>query len=155
RHERAGRVMLAMGEVEILRAEAERAGDDVTRWRAARDAAHAVQRMLSDAPDEQTRNRVTALEAAIAAARAQIALKPESFYAHFALAKALHERGMLESAIAEYRKAIRLKPDSPDAHYSLGIALKDQGKWENAIAEYREALRLKPNYPEAHNNLGV
>jgi serine/threonine-protein kinase len=61
RQERAARVVLALGEAEALRAEAERAGDDPVRWRSARDAAHAVQGMLADAPDEPTRIRMAAL----------------------------------------------------------------------------------------------
>ncbi len=76
RQERAARVTLALGEVDVLRAEAERPGDDLARWRTAREAAHAVERLLADAPDERTRKRVIALvrnvkEAATAAERDQ------------------------------------------------------------------------------------
>jgi len=61
RQERSARVTLALSEVEVLRTEAERAGDDLVRWYAARDAAHAVEGLLADAPDESTRRRAIAL----------------------------------------------------------------------------------------------
>ncbi|MFI5460715.1 MAG: tetratricopeptide repeat protein, partial [Isosphaerales bacterium] len=59
RQERAARVTLALGEVEVLRTEAKRVGDDLARWLAARDAAHAVEGLLADAPDEPTRRHAT------------------------------------------------------------------------------------------------
>ncbi|MFI5460714.1 MAG: tetratricopeptide repeat protein [Isosphaerales bacterium] len=95
------------------------------------------------------------LEAAIAALRAAIRLKPGYSDFHNNLGLALANQGKLEQAIAEYREAMRLKPDYPDAHSNLGVALYNQGKHVEAIAEYREAMRLKPDYPDAHNNLGA
>jgi serine/threonine-protein kinase len=58
---RAARVDLALREADVLRDEARRAGDDLTRWIAACDAAQAVARLLADARDTATRHRVTAL----------------------------------------------------------------------------------------------
>jgi serine/threonine-protein kinase len=59
--QRAARLDLALREAEVLRDEAARAGDDLARWLAARDAAHAAERLLADARDAATRYRVTAL----------------------------------------------------------------------------------------------
>ncbi len=58
---RAAQVDLALREAEILRDDAERSGDDLTRWTAARDAVQAAVRLVADARDGATRERVTAL----------------------------------------------------------------------------------------------
>jgi len=58
RAERRSRVDLALREAEVFHAEAERAGDDLARWGKAREAARAVERLLADAPDEPTRQKV-------------------------------------------------------------------------------------------------
>ena len=61
RMERAARVDHALSEVELLYADAKRAGDDPARWLIAREATHAVEGLLADAPDEPTRNRMKRL----------------------------------------------------------------------------------------------
>jgi serine/threonine-protein kinase len=61
RMERVARVALALREVEVLRDEARRAGDDLARWVRARDAARAVEHLLGDLRDEPTRARIAAL----------------------------------------------------------------------------------------------
>jgi serine/threonine-protein kinase len=58
---RHSQVDSALRDAELLRDEAQRSGDDIARWRAAREAAHSVERLLADARDLLTRNRVTAL----------------------------------------------------------------------------------------------
>ncbi len=58
---RAAQVDLALREAELRRDDAERTGDDLTRWLAARDAAQAVVSLVADARDAATRDRVTAL----------------------------------------------------------------------------------------------
>jgi len=93
------------------------------------------------------------LDAAIAATRAAIRLKPALPGAHTNLGSALADQGKLNEAIAAYREALRLKPDYADAHNNLGLALTKQGKLSEAIIECREALRHKPDYSEARYNL--
>ena len=61
RTERTAGAALALREVEILRDDARRVGDDLARWVEARDAAKAVERLLADVQDEPTRSRITAL----------------------------------------------------------------------------------------------
>jgi Flp pilus assembly protein TadD len=61
RQEWMARLNRALGEADGLYAEAKRAGDDLTRWLTARDAAHALKVLLADAPDEPTRRHVTVL----------------------------------------------------------------------------------------------
>ncbi len=61
RQQQAGRVDQALHEAEFLRNEAERVGDDPAQWLQAREAAHAVERLMTDARDEATRWRVRVL----------------------------------------------------------------------------------------------
>src|SRR5262249_19220136 len=61
RAERARQIDRASSGLECLYAEAKRAGDDLTRWAAAREAAHALVGLLGDAPDATTRDNLTAL----------------------------------------------------------------------------------------------
>jgi tetratricopeptide (TPR) repeat protein len=65
RQERARRVNLALSEAQFRRDEAEWARDDPTRWRAAFDAARAVERLAVDARDEPTRRQITRLVQAV------------------------------------------------------------------------------------------
>ena len=65
RHERAARVDLALRDAEILHDQARQSGDDLTRWVAARDAAHSVDLLLADARDEQTLRKVKELGRAV------------------------------------------------------------------------------------------
>jgi serine/threonine-protein kinase len=58
---RAAQVDLTLREAEVLRDEAAKAGDDLKRWAEARDAARAVQRLLADARDRATQQRVMLL----------------------------------------------------------------------------------------------
>jgi len=67
--ERAERFTLAYHETEALNRQAETAGDDLSRWIAAGDAARAAERLLTDVPDDATRTRgATFLTAVIQAA---------------------------------------------------------------------------------------
>jgi tetratricopeptide (TPR) repeat protein len=94
------------------------------------------------------------LEAAVAALREKLRLKPDDAEGHNSLGIALFDQGQLEGAIAEYRTALRLGPEYAGAHSNLGRALSGQGQTEEAIAELRATIRLKPEYAEAHCNLG-
>jgi eukaryotic-like serine/threonine-protein kinase len=96
-----------------------------------------------------------AFDAAIAASRRRIRLKPDFAQAHFDLGYALEAKGDVDAAIAEFRQAIRLKPDFAVAHSNLGAVLHSKGNVEEAIAEYRQAIRLTPDFAVAHYNLGV
>jgi superkiller protein 3 len=101
------------------------------------------------------REAALAFEAAVAACRETIRLKPEDVGAHSLLGLALSEQGKLEEAIAALREAIRLQPNSATAHNNLGRALQAQGKLPEASAEFRTAIRLRPNDAWAHNFLGL
>jgi eukaryotic-like serine/threonine-protein kinase len=58
---RYAQVDLALRDAEVLHGEAKRLAFDLARWHAAREAARAVERLLADARDQSTRERVTSL----------------------------------------------------------------------------------------------
>jgi serine/threonine-protein kinase len=95
------------------------------------------------------------LEAAAAANREAVRLRPDDANAHYFLGITLREQGKLDEATAEYRTAIRIQPDLATTHFGLGAALDRRGKLDEAIAEYRTAIRLQPDDATAYNNLGV
>src|SRR5262249_42166823 len=77
-------------------------------------------------------------EAAVAAGREGIRLKPNDAAAHFQFGRALSAQVHWDEAIAEFRTAIRLKPEDPNAHHSLGVILCDRKRdYAGAEAEFR------------------
>ncbi len=61
RQVRAARLNLALRDIEVLKAEAEKTGVDLSLWTSAREAARRTESFLSDAPDQPTYSRATAL----------------------------------------------------------------------------------------------
>src|SRR5262249_1839464 len=115
--------------------------DDRNGEEAADDALHAPSGRKHNLADAHYHRR-NALgeqgrsEAAVAAYREALRLRPDDPEAHSNLGAALHDQGKWEAAAAEFREALRLRPDDPEAHNNLGIALHDQGKREAAVAEF-------------------
>ena len=103
----------------------------------------------------RTEEAKAALDVAITASRAAVALQPGRPYAHLYLGLALSYQGKHDEAIAEFGEALRLKPDFAAARFNLGAALINQGKLQEGITEYREALRLRPDYAAVHVFLGI
>jgi serine/threonine-protein kinase len=102
------------------------------------------------------REAVEMLDAAVAAGREAIRLKPNSSQAHHSFGHILRNQGKLDEAIAEFCTAIRLKPGDAWAHDSLGVTLCDfKRDYPAAEAAFREAIRLGPNSAHAHAQLGV
>jgi len=140
--ERTTRVTVALGEVEVLRTEAERAGDDLARWHTARDAAHAVEGLLADAPDELTRRRGTALvrdvtESAAAAENDQKLLTtlvdirsaraddPDRSAADVAYADAFREAGIDIAALSPAEAGTKIQARPTSTRLALAAALDD------------------------------
>jgi len=103
----------------------------------------------------RSQEAVAILEAAVAANREAVRLRPDDNYAHFSLGFALDAQGKRDEAIAEYRTAIRIRPDHAVAHSNLGDALYNRGKLDEAIVEFRTAIRFQPDDAYAHYGIGV
>ena len=95
------------------------------------------------------------LDAAAAAYRRAIALRPDHVQAHLNLGGVLRRQGRLDEAVAAYRQALVHRPDYPMAFNNLGNALRAQGRLQEAAQSYRRAIALQPDYAEAHHHLGV
>jgi eukaryotic-like serine/threonine-protein kinase len=109
-------------------------------------------RLLKDHGDGA--GAAAAMEAAVAALRQAVRLKPDDDQAHANLGSALRSQGKVAEAVDEYRAALRLGPDNALTRINLGDALRGQGKVDEAIDEYRAALRLEPGAPMTHLSLG-
>jgi len=95
------------------------------------------------------------LNAAKAAYREAIRLKPDYTEPLVGIGGALLRLGRAPEAIPYYRQALKLDPNLAEAHNGLGGALATEGHDEEANAEYQEALRLKPDLPTAHLNVAL
>jgi len=158
--ERSARVMLALGEVEVLRMEAERAGDDLARWHTARDAAHATERLLADAPDEPTRRRATALvrdvtQAAAAAENDQKLLAslvdirsakgddPDGSTTDAAYEDAFRDASIDIAALSPAEAGAKIEARPPSVRMALAAALDDWAAVRRGLrGDQAGALRL-------------
>jgi tetratricopeptide (TPR) repeat protein len=139
---RAAQLDLALREAEVLRDEAAGAGDDLARWLAARDAAHAAGRLLADARDAATRQRVTALvqqvtEAARAAEADQELLAklvdirsaeaddPDGSVSDAAYADAFREAGIDPDVLSTAEVGTKIKARPTSVTLGLTAALDD------------------------------
>jgi serine/threonine-protein kinase len=95
------------------------------------------------------------LDAAVAALREAIRLRPDDATAHAYLGLALRHQRKLDEAAAALRKAVELAPDYAWAHERLGIALGEQGRLDESISAFRKATDLEPDYANAYGNLGA
>ena len=94
------------------------------------------------------------LDAAIAACRRAIALKPNSPKASVNLGNALAAKGQFDEAMAAYRHVLAIRPDYAEAHCNLANVLREKGELDEALAACRQAIALNPNLPETYVNLG-
>jgi len=96
--------------------------------------------------------------AAVDAFRQALAIKPNSWRAHYNLAESLYASDQYAEAEKEYRSVLKLQSGalSIRAHHFLGLALYKQGRIDEAIAEYRTAIdKAEGKYAEARYNLGI
>ena len=75
-----------------------------------------------------------------------IAADPDSFDAHFLLAKVYTRKSDSDGALREYGEAIRINPKSADAQFNLGFVYFSQKKYEDARRQYEKVIELSPPY---------
>jgi len=156
--ERAARVTLALSEVEVLRTEAERADDDLSRWLAARDAAHAVEGLLADAPDKSTRRHATEVvrEVTQAAAAAETDQKllarlvdirsakaddPDGSTTDAAYADAFRDAGIDIAALPPAEAGTKIQARPTRVRVALAAALDDWAAVRRSLRNDKEGAR--------------
>lgn len=96
---------------------------------------------------ESSKERIARCEAAVAA-------QPSSAAAHFNLALAYTDRGMIRRAEEEYRKALDLNPDLVEAWVNLGGVLLLQWDFKGTLEATRNAVNRNGDTLLAHYNMG-
>jgi serine/threonine protein kinase/Tfp pilus assembly protein PilF len=84
-----------------------------------------------------------------------ITLDNKAAKAHWVLATALRDKGLLDEAVTEYRKALDLDSKLFEAHHNLGLVLAQTGRFDDAIEAYRAALAIAPRHALTHCDLGI
>ena len=94
-------------------------------------------------------------EAAVAAYRDALALRPDYPEAQNNLGNALKALDRLEAAVVAYDRALILQPAYTSILFNRGGALHALERDEAAAVDFRRAAQHFPDNPEAHHNLGV
>jgi eukaryotic-like serine/threonine-protein kinase len=94
----------------------------------------------------------------LAWARVAVALRPDSPYPHYLVARAWQGMHNWAEAEASARRAIELGkkyPRSAGGHVTLGNVLLDKGDLDGAEASYRAALAVDPDAAGIYFNMGL
>ena len=94
-------------------------------------------------------------EAALAEWKKAVELNPEEAKAHFNLALALDNQGLLDEAIIHYQKATDLEPDNTAAFTNLAVALARTGKLDEAVESFAKCAAIEPGSARTQGNLGI
>ena len=95
---------------------------------------------------------------AIEAFKQALAVRPNSYQAHYNLAEAMFGAEDFVGAEKEYRRVLELSADlvAIKARHFLGLSLYKQRRLDEAINEFRAAIeQAEGKYAEAHYNLGI
>ena len=84
-----------------------------------------------------------------------LAKNPNYILAHYDLAVAYRDQGMLDKAIAQYEKTLELNPNFPEALSNLGGYYFRSGKLDEAVKLFKKAVQTYPNFIQALSNLGA
>jgi len=96
-----------------------------------------------------------AIEPAIEAFRAAIALEPEDADTHTNLGSALLQMSQFPQAQQEFEEALRLDPELPEAMVGLGYVFFLTGKLDEGQAKFEAAAAMDPDMPEVQFALGI
>lgn len=92
-------------------------------------------------------------DAAEAAYRRALDLRPQHVAARNNLGRLYLERGDLTAAAEQFRQLLAAQPDNAPARLNLAAGLLHGGDWQGARAEYERVLATQDN-GDAHRNLG-
>jgi tetratricopeptide (TPR) repeat protein len=93
-------------------------------------------------------------EAALAAYRRAVEMRPDLTQPAYNLGVLLQEMGRGEEAAAAFQKVLEIDPEYVQAYNNLGNLYRSFGDVGKAIASFRKAAEIDPTFAEAYNNLG-
>lgn len=94
-------------------------------------------------------------EAAVAAYRHAVALRPDLLAAHLALAQLYREQQQYPAAMASCQQALALAPERADGHFQLALLDQLQGRLPEALAGYQRAKALQADWPLIDFNIAL
>lgn len=95
-----------------------------------------------------------ALERAVGALEASVALAPEDATNLANLGSALYELNRLDEAVERFARAVAIDPKAASAQYNLGLAFTRLGRNEEAAEALAAAAGLLPDDPEVQRDHG-
>jgi tetratricopeptide (TPR) repeat protein len=93
-------------------------------------------------------------EAAIAAAKEAVRLRPSYWRNHSQLGLAYFRAGKYDDAIPSYERVVQLQPDSARGYQTLGTVLQAAGKNDQALVQYEKAIAIRPS-AGTYSNVGT
>lgn len=84
-----------------------------------------------------------------------IALNPDYFLSHYALAVAWSRKKNYDKAAEYYKQCVRINPDHELPYYGLGTTYSQMKKHSLSIPEYEKALKINPDHVECYLYLGL
>ena len=88
------------------------------------------------------------LEIALEMARKAVALSPDDYFSHWALAKAYKKIRDFDRAMAEYERALELNSNDANLLADMAELLVQIGRAEDGVAQCKLAMRINPRYPD-------
>ncbi|PIQ96519.1 MAG: hypothetical protein COV67_09070 [Nitrospinae bacterium CG11_big_fil_rev_8_21_14_0_20_56_8] len=92
---------------------------------------------------------------AIAQFQEVLKMNPNFAPAHYDLATAYRDKGMIPQSIAEYEKTLKIHPKFPEAMANLASYYFRDGRTKESAALLENAIKIYPNFIQAHSNLGA
>lgn len=106
------------------------------------------ERGVNDAGNNRPENAVKHFHEALA-------IHPQFYSAHVAIAEQYSKLNRDEEAAASYRKAIELRPERAQAYVGLGVMLVKQKRYPDAIAPFRRSLEIEKQSSTPYLFLGL
>lgn len=82
-------------------------------------------------------------------------VRPDSYVAHWGLARALIEKGRIEDALHHAQRSLQLRPNHPFSHRAFGGVEAARGNWAAAQSHFERALAIRPDDAESLTARGV
>ena len=112
---------------------------------------------MAESIQERANREVDAgrVDAAIAAVRLHLKIKPRDFSAMSLLGELLQTAGQPDQAVQQLERLVAMVPTEPSYRYNLGNALLDARRGKEAVAVFERLIRDDPNCLSAYIALAI